>query len=348
MAERVAERMAEEQGLTGVEFTSAATSSEELGAPIDRRAEAVLREHGYRIDGHQAHRITREEIETADLVIAMEDIHVTRMMLAWRPRPRNVSLLTDYDPDAEPGSGVPDPWYGTAGGFYDTLAAVEAAMPGVLDRVRELQQREPAGADQVVALVEIIEQVVHQTGFSGVVRVDRDGETLVRAAYGFADRRHGIAMTPETQLATASGSKVLTALTVMRLVEQGRLTLATSARSLLGDDLPLIADDVTVEHLLGHRSGIGDYLDEETDLSLSDYLMPVSVHRLATTTDFLPLLAGYPAKFPAGQRFSYCNSGYMILALIIERSDGTGYHDAVQAQVRRSRRTGRHRLPAFR
>ena len=52
----------------------------------------------------------------------------------------------------------------------------------------------------------------------------------MRAAYGLADRRHGIAMTPETQLATASGSKALTALTVLRLVEQGRLTLATSAR----------------------------------------------------------------------------------------------------------------------
>jgi protein-tyrosine phosphatase len=139
MAERVAERMAGEQGLTGVEFTSAATSSEELGAPIDLRAEAVLREHGYRVDSHKAHRITREEIENADLVIAMENIHVTRMM-GLAPEASNVSLLTDYDPDAEPGSGVPDPWYGTAEGFYDTLTAIEAAMPGVLDRVRQLQR----------------------------------------------------------------------------------------------------------------------------------------------------------------------------------------------------------------
>ena len=185
----------------------------------------------------------------------------------------------------------------------------------------------------MVALAEIIEQVVHQTGFSGVVRVDRDGETLVRAAYGLADRRHGIAMTPDTQLAMASGSKALTALTVLRLVEEGRLALTTTARSILGDDLPMIADDVTVEHLLGHRSGIGDYLDEDTDLSLSDYLMPVSVHRLATTADYLPLLDGHPAKFPAGQRFCYCNGSYVILALIIERAGGTGYHDAVQARV---------------
>ncbi|HEY5821248.1 MAG TPA: low molecular weight protein-tyrosine-phosphatase [Propionibacteriaceae bacterium] len=138
MAERVAERAAEEAGLTGVEFTSAATSTEELGAPIDRRAAAVLRERGYRSDDHRAHQVTATEIGAADLVIAMEDIHVTKMR-AMAPDATNVSLLTDYDPNAEPGSGVPDPWYGTPTGFYGTLAAVEAAMPGVLEKVRTLQ-----------------------------------------------------------------------------------------------------------------------------------------------------------------------------------------------------------------
>jgi protein-tyrosine phosphatase len=140
MAERVAQQLAEQQGLTGVEFTSAATSTEELGEPIDPRAVAVLREHGYRTDGHHAHRITRAEIEAADLVIAMEDIHV-RKMLAIAPGATNLSLLSEYDPAAEPGSGVPDPWYGTPAGFYGTLDAIESAMPGVLDRVRELLLR---------------------------------------------------------------------------------------------------------------------------------------------------------------------------------------------------------------
>ena len=140
MAERVAQQLAEQQGLTGVEFSSAATSTEELGEPIDPRAEAVLREHGYRTDGHRAHRITRAEIEAADLVIAMEDIHL-RKMLAIAPGATNLSLLSEYDPAAEPGSGVPDPWYGTPAGFYGTLAAIESAMPGVLDRVRELLPR---------------------------------------------------------------------------------------------------------------------------------------------------------------------------------------------------------------
>ena len=50
----------------------------------------------------------------------------------------------------------------------------------------------------------------------------------------------------------------------MSLVEDGSLALDTTARSVLGDDLPLIDGAVTVEHLLAHRSGIGDYLDEDT------------------------------------------------------------------------------------
>ncbi len=138
MAERVAEKQAADAGLTGVRFTSAATSSEELGAPIDHRAAEVLRRHGYRSDLHTAHRITAEEIRGSDLVVAMEDVHVTKMM-GVVPEARNVALLTDFDPQAEPGSGVPDPWYGEASGFEETLATIEAAMPGILDRVRELQ-----------------------------------------------------------------------------------------------------------------------------------------------------------------------------------------------------------------
>ena len=134
----------------------------------------------------------------------------------------------------------------------------------------------------------------------------------------------------------ASGSKTFTALVVLHLVEQGRLALGTRAREVLGEDLPLIADDVTVEHLLCHRSGIGDYLDED-ELDSEDYPMPVSVHRLATAEDFLPILDGYPTKFPAGERFSYCNGGYVVLTLLAERASGRSYHDLVERSSRSRR-----------
>ena len=178
----------------------------------------------------------------------------------------------------------------------------------------------------------LVDEKAAETGFSGVVRLERAGNVELEAAYGLADRRHSIAMTTDTQLGMASGSKTFTALVVMKLVEQGLLGLSTTARQVLGTDLPLIADDVTVEHLLCHRSGIGDYLDED-ELDSEDYPMPVSVHRLATTDDFLPILDGYPTKFPAGERFSYCNGAFVVLALIAERVAGRSYHDLVREVV---------------
>ena len=146
-------------------------------------------------------------------------------------------------------------------------------------------------------LEDAIDALADRTRFSGVVRVDRSGSIELAKAYGLADRRHRIRNTIDTQFALASGSKGLTALTVVSLIEDGSLDLATTARSLLGGDLPLIRDDVTIEHLLSHRSGIGDYLHEEAHHEITDYVMPVPVHELATTEQYLAVLGGHPTAF---------------------------------------------------
>ncbi|MFV0452944.1 MAG: low molecular weight protein-tyrosine-phosphatase [Propioniciclava sp.] len=140
MAERVARRAAHDAGITDVRFTSAGVSAEESGNPIDPRARRILTTHGYDPDHHRAHRITAAEIADADLVIGLEQLHLDRMR-ALAPAADNLALLTDFDPDAVPGSGIDDPWYGGEDGFADTLAAVEAAVPGVLSRVKSLQHR---------------------------------------------------------------------------------------------------------------------------------------------------------------------------------------------------------------
>lgn len=170
-------------------------------------------------------------------------------------------------------------------------------------------------------------------GFSGVVRVDTAGETELAAAYGFAHRGLALPNTLDTQFAVASGAKALTALAVMSLVEDRTLALSTTARSVLRSDLPLIRDDVTVEHLLAHRSGIGDYLDENAGYDVDDYAMPVPVQQLVTTEDFLAVLDGYQTQFPPGERFAYNNGGYVVLALIAERASGVPYHELVHRRV---------------
>jgi hypothetical protein len=89
------------------------------------------------------------------------------------------------------------------------------------------------------ALQDAVDRAAEDSGFAGVVRVDRSGGTELCTAYGLADRAHGVPNTVDTLFATASGAKTLTALAVMCLVERGTLQLGTTARSLLGDDLPL-------------------------------------------------------------------------------------------------------------
>ena len=105
---------------------------------------------------------------------------------------------------------------------------------------------------------------------------------------------------------------------------------------------------MTIEHLLSHRSGIGDYLDEDADLD--DHRLPDAGARarLATTEQYLAALDGHPTKFAPGERFSYCNSGYVVLALIAERTSGMPFHELVRRRV--CEPAGMHdtRIPALR
>jgi CubicO group peptidase (beta-lactamase class C family) len=179
----------------------------------------------------------------------------------------------------------------------------------------------------------VVAAAAEEHAFSGAVRVDRGGTTVVAHAYGEADRRHHIPNRVETRFAIASGTKGATALVVVSLVADGILELATPVRSLLGRDLPLIDDAVTVEYLLAHRSGIGDYLDEDAMASITDYVLSVPVHRLVTTEDYLAVLDGHPTVAAPGERFSYCNGGYVVLALVAERATGVSFAELVRTRV---------------
>lgn len=178
-----------------------------------------------------------------------------------------------------------------------------------------------------------IEHAAVDPGFSGVVRVDVGGEMQIAKAFGLAHRGHQIANTVDTRFGVASAVKGMTALVVVSLIEEGALHLSTTARSLLGDDLPLIDDAVTIEQLLAHRSGIGDYLDEDLDGEVTDYIMTRPVHELVVTDDYLPMLEGFPQEFPPGERFKYNNGAFVVLALIAERASGVPYHDLVDQRV---------------
>lgn len=178
----------------------------------------------------------------------------------------------------------------------------------------------------------LVTRIAHEQAFSGTVRVDVSGTTS-EWAFGLADRRHGVANTPHTRYGIASGTKGFTALTVMSLIESGELSLDVPIRAVLGDDLPEIDASVTVEHLLGHRSGIGDYLDESEGGDINEYAMPLSVYEMSGTEHYLPALDGHPQVAAPGDRFAYNNSGFVVLALIAERAATMPFERLVAERV---------------
>ncbi len=178
-----------------------------------------------------------------------------------------------------------------------------------------------------------IDAAASEAGFTGLLTIDTGDERVLAKTYGFAHRALAVPNATTTRFAIASGSKAWTALAVMRLVEDGVMALGDRVRPILKNDLPLIDDGVSLEHLLTHTSGIDDYLDEDGDGDAAEYVLPVPEQVLAETEEFIPVVDGYPQAFVPGERFKYCNGGYIVLALIAERVSGVPFHDLVEREV---------------
>jgi CubicO group peptidase (beta-lactamase class C family) len=171
------------------------------------------------------------------------------------------------------------------------------------------------------------------SGFSGVVHVSRGDEVLLARAYGWADRARRLAAEVDHRFAVASVAKGFTALVIGSLVEEGRLGWDDPVRPVLGADLPLVDDRVTLAHLLSHTSGIGDYLDESGDGAITDYVLTLPPHVLDDTEAYLPMLDGHPQVAEPGAGFAYSNSGFVLLALVAQRVSGTPFPDLVAERV---------------
>jgi protein-tyrosine phosphatase len=135
IAEKVFVHELERAGLAdAVQVSSAGTGGWHIGSPADERAMAVLQGGGYAVD-HVARQVDAEQLG-ADLIVALDKSH-RRALRSMVPEPDRVRLLRSFDPDAPEGAEVPDPYYGDDDGFSAVLAMIRAAMPGMLEWVRE-------------------------------------------------------------------------------------------------------------------------------------------------------------------------------------------------------------------
>jgi CubicO group peptidase (beta-lactamase class C family) len=155
------------------------------------------------------------------------------------------------------------------------------------------------------------------------VLVIKQGKVLYKKAYGLANLEEKIATTTETNYRLASVTKQFTAMSIMILAERGRL----SHESKLTDffpDFPAYSKQITIRHLLTHTSGVADYEDlipEGTTAQLKDQQVLDLVKQQKD-----PL-------FRPGSRFRYSNSGYALLALIVEKASGELFPEFLRKNI---------------
>lgn len=151
----------------------------------------------------------------------------------------------------------------------------------------------------------------------------KDGEPVVRKAYGYADLQHQVKATPQTNYRLASVSKQFTAAAILLLAEDGKLSVDDPVRKWL-PTLPAATDDIRIRHLLSHTSGLIDYEDA----------MDADQERQLHDADVLKLLEGQDRLyFPPGTDYRYSNSAYCLLALIAEKAGGMRFADLVKTRI---------------
>ncbi len=169
--------------------------------------------------------------------------------------------------------------------------------------------------------------------FSGVVGVEQGNRELMLEAFGQASRTWSIPTTVETRFDTASMTKLFTAVATLQLVEQGAFALDTSVIGYLGLEETEISPAVTPYHLLTHTSGIADDADEEAGERYEDLFVELPNYAVMETADYLPQFVGKPPNFAPGEGCRYCNVGYVLLGLMIERATGSTYRSYVAERV---------------
>jgi D-alanyl-D-alanine carboxypeptidase len=176
----------------------------------------------------------------------------------------------------------------------------------------------PPASTQLEALDALVLKSMQTRQFpSASVAVVRDGQIVVAKGYGLSDVEKAIKATDQTVYQLASVTKQFTAAAVLLLVEDGKVSLDAKVTEVL-PGLPAAWSPVTVRHLLTHTSGIKSYTDVFGEKKVADSLV-------FTSTEILALVKDAPLQFAPGERFAYCNTGYYLLGMIIEKTSGKPY-----------------------
>jgi D-alanyl-D-alanine carboxypeptidase len=205
------------------------------------------------------------------------------------------------------------------------LAAFLGAMP--VPAAPPAAVSAPHGVDDATLVrgLDALLQPIFGADQPGVaVLVARNGKPVYRRGFGLADMDHKTAITPEMVFRIGSVTKQFTAAVILRLAEQGKLSLQDDITRYL-PGYPTQGKTITIENLLTHTSGIADY----TALPAWQSHMK----RDFTVQQVIDLFKDQPMNFAPGTQWAYSNSGYFLLGAIIEKVTGRTYSEVLQTEI---------------
>ena len=169
--------------------------------------------------------------------------------------------------------------------------------------------------------------------FSGIISIADNSGIYFEKVQGYRNRAEELPNNRDTAFATASGTKLFTAATVCKLIDQNKLSLDSKICDILQCDLENIDRETTILNLLTHTSGIAGCFDCDTAEEADEYYRKHPSHLLLKNEDYLPLFINEPAEFKRSERVGYSNSNFILLALVIETITKTEFATFIKEHI---------------
>lgn len=170
----------------------------------------------------------------------------------------------------------------------------------------------------------VVQDFLKLDQFSGSILLGQEGKILYAKAFGEADKDHHVMNTLDTKFNIGSIGKTFTAIAIMQLAEKGKLKVSDPVIKYL-PDFPY-GDEITIHHLLTHTSGMYNYFAHPE--------FATQMYRIRSVSGALPLIYDQELRFDTpGERFSYSNSGIVVLGAVIEKLSGQRYPEYLMEHI---------------
>src|SRR3712207_4585162 len=177
----------------------------------------------------------------------------------------------------------------------------------------------PATQDSAAAVDRVFSTWISRQTPGCAVGVARNGQTILERAYGMANLEYDVPNRPATIFEAGSVSKQFMAAAVALLAQQGKLTLDDDVRKYL-PELPDYGTPITIRHMLNHTSGLRDW---GTVMEIAGWPRGTRIHTHAHVLDIVSRQRAL--NFTPGAEYLYSNTGYNLLAILVERVSGTNF-----------------------